>query len=205
MYVIPAPARARARVASSLELLQDLGQEVLEAEGDVAIAVVVVLLEDVRHALEGDAGLDEEVEAQLALVALVVGLEEQLDEAVREAVAEGDEGVGELVALDVAGAVRVEAVEEGAPAGEERPEAAELLEANGAGPVAIEHPDHHAYGVGVEGRPVAVDERRAEFPLGELAGACWFVPLHVSIRHGGAEGGGGDERTVLIDSPEQRQ
>lgn len=194
-------------MASSLELLQDLGQEVLEAKGDVAVAVVVVLLEDVRHALEGDAGLDEEVEAQLALVALVVGLEEQLDEAVREAVAEGDEGVGELVALNVAGAVRVEAVEEGAPAGEERPEAAELLETNGAGPVAIKHPDHHAYGVGVEGRPVAVDERRAEFLLGKLAGACWFVPLYVSIRHDGAGGGGGggDERTVLIDSPEQRQ
>ena len=98
-----------------LELLQDLHEEVLEAEGDVAVAVVVVLLEDVGHALEGDAGLDEEVEAHDALGALVVGVEEELDEAWGEAVAEGDEGVAELIEADVTAAVYVELVEQRAP------------------------------------------------------------------------------------------
>lgn len=167
----PLPSRS-----ISLELLQDLRQKVLEAEGNVPIPIVVVLLEDVRHALQRDAGLDEQVEAQLALVALVVGLEQQLDEAVRQTIAEGDEGVGELVALDVARVVRVEAVEQGAPAGEERPQPAELVEADGARAVAVEHPYHHAHRVRVEGRPVAVDKRRAELPLGELSRACAFCP-----------------------------
>lgn len=148
-----------------LELPQDLRQEVLKAQRDVAVAVVVVLLEDVRHPLEADAGLDEEVEAEDALVALVVGLEQQLDEALREAVAEGDEGVVELVELDVARAVGVEAVKQGPPRGQEGPEPAELVEADGPRPVAVEHPDHHAHRVRVKGRPVAVDQRRAELPL----------------------------------------
>lgn len=160
------------RGPSSLELPQDLGQEVLEAEGDVAVAVVVVLLEDVGHALEADAGLDEEVEAEDALVALVVGLEEQLDEALREAVAEGDEGVVELVEGDVAALVGVEAVEQGAPRGQEGPQPAELVEADRAAAVAVEHPDHHAHRVRVEGGPVPVDEGGRELALRQLAGAC---------------------------------
>lgn len=159
---------------SSLELLENLGQKVLEAEGDVPVAVVVVLLEHVRHALEGDAGLDEEVEAHNALVALVVGMEEQLDKLGAEAVAEGDEGVVELGEGDVAAAVGVEAVKQGAPRGQEGPEAAELLEADGAAAVGVEHADHHADRVRVEGGPVAVDEGGGELALREMASSYFF-------------------------------
>ena len=142
-----------------LQLLQDLGQEVLETEGDVAVTIIVVLLKDVGHALEADAGLHEEVKAHDALAALVVGRKEQLDEAVAEAVAEGDEGVAELVEADVAALVRVEAVEQRPPRGQKRPQPAELGEADRPAAVAVEHSDHHAHRVRVKGRPVAVDER----------------------------------------------
>lgn len=94
-----------------LHLLKNLAQEVLKAQRNVSIAVVVVLFEYVRHALERDAGLDKEVEAHDALVALVVGAEDELDKLRGEAVAEGDEGVCELGEGDVAGAVDIEAVE----------------------------------------------------------------------------------------------
>lgn len=150
----------------SLELLQDLAQEILKAQRNVPIAIIVILLEDVRHALQGDAALDEEIEAHDALLALVVGAEEQLDELGAEAVAEGDEGVAELGEGDVAAAVDVEAVEEGTPGGEERPEAAELVKADGAVAVRVEHADHHADGLGVEGGPVAVYEGGGELGLG---------------------------------------
>jgi hypothetical protein len=158
-------------VSFLLQLLQDLGQEILKAEGDVPVPVIVVLFEHIRHALEGDTSLDEQIKAHDALAALIVGAEDELHETGGETVAEGDEGVAELVEGDVSGAIGVEAVEEGAPGGEEGPEAAELGEADCAGAVRVEHADHHADGLGVEGGPVAVDEGGGEFALGELAGA----------------------------------
>lgn len=154
-----------------LQLLQNLAQEVLKTQRNISIPIIVIPLKHVRHALQRDARLDEEVKAHDALAALVVGAEEQLDELRAEAVAEGDEGVGELGQGDVAAAVDVEAVKEGAPRGEEGPEAAELLEANGAAAVRVEHADHHADGLDVEGGPVAVDEGRGELLFGEVAGA----------------------------------
>ena len=139
-------------------LLKDLAQEILKTKCDISIPVIVILLEHVRHPLQRNTRLHEQVETHDALVPLVVGPEEEFDEARGEAVAEGDEGVGELLKGDVAGAVDVEAVEEGAPGGEEGPEAAELLKGDGAGAVRVEHADHHPDGLRVEGRPVAVDE-----------------------------------------------
>lgn len=219
-HISPAPTQSfpdfpssQPQGPGSLELPQDLGQEVLEAEGDVAVAVVVVLLEDVGHALEADAGLHKKVEAEDALVALVVGLEEQLDEALRQAVAEGDEGVVELVELDVAALVGVEAVEQGAPRRQERPQPAELLEPDRPAAVAVEHPDHHAHRVRVEGGPVPVDEGRRELALRELAGAwCgWVVLLAFLSLFPGApprlspEPVMGVIRTILVNSSEERQ
>ena len=99
-------------------------QELLKAQRDIPIAILIVLLEHIRHALQDDAALHEQIEAHLALPALVVGRVEHVDKRGGEAVAEAHERVGEFVKGDVAGAVGVEAVEEGAPGGEEAPEAA---------------------------------------------------------------------------------
>lgn len=101
----------------SPQLLQDLAEEILKAQGNVSVPVIVVLFENVRHALEGDAGLDEQVEAHDTLLALIVSSEQELDELRAQAVAEGDEGVGELVEGDVSASVNIEAVKEGAPGG----------------------------------------------------------------------------------------
>lgn len=197
---------------NSLELLQDLRQEILETQRDIPIPIIVILLEHIRHSLQRNARLHKQVEAKLALAALVVRLEQQLDKAVRQPVAERNQRVGEFVALDVTGAVRVEAVEQRAPRRQERPQPTEFIEADRARAVAVEHADHHAHRVRVEGRPVAVHERRAEFSFRELAGAWIFCvegqssnsytpprrrvsPSRINSR----------ERTVLVHCSEQRQ
>ena len=96
----------------------------LQAQRNVAVAVVVVLLKHIRHALQTDARLHEQVEAHVVVAAAVVGAVQQLHELRGEAVPEGDEGVCEFAVRDAAGAVGVEAVEEVAPGGKEAPEAA---------------------------------------------------------------------------------
>lgn len=102
-------------------------QKLLKAQGDVPIAILIVLLKHIRHAFQDDAALHEQIEAHPPLPALVVGRVQHVDKGKGEAVAEGDERVGEFVKGDVAAAVGVEAVEEGAPGGEETPEAATTI------------------------------------------------------------------------------
>lgn len=150
---------------------QKLRHKVLKVDGDEAIAVVVVLFERVGHALECDAGLHEQVKGNDATVLAVVVFKQELNEAVGQAVLEGHQGVLELVHGDVAAAVRVEAVEDGAPAVQELPEADKLLEVEVAAAVGIKHAHHHVDGVGVELGAVAVDEVLGKLFLGDVADA----------------------------------
>jgi hypothetical protein len=62
-----------------LELLKDFCQEILKAQGDVAVAIVVILLENVRHTFQGDTALNKEIEAHDSLIPLIIGIEEQLN------------------------------------------------------------------------------------------------------------------------------
>lgn len=149
-----------------LHLLQNLTQEIFEAEGNKAISIVIILLEDIRHALERNTRLYKQVKAHDTFAALVVRTEEQVNKLRAESVAKGDEGVCELGQGNVAAAVDVETVEEGAPRGEEGPEAAEFVKANGAAAIRVEHTNHHADSLDVEGGPVAVDEGSGEFLFG---------------------------------------
>ena len=61
------------------ELFEDFCQKVLETQGDVAVAVIVVLFEDIGHALQRDTALNEQIKAHDTLISLVVSVEEQLD------------------------------------------------------------------------------------------------------------------------------
>jgi hypothetical protein len=61
------------------ELFENFRQKVLETQGDVAVAVIVVLFKDIGHALQRDTALNEQIEAHDTLVSLVVSVEEQLD------------------------------------------------------------------------------------------------------------------------------
>ena len=97
-------------------------QKLLKAQRDKPISIDIILLEDVRHTFQADARLHEEVETEHALVLEVVGVEELLNVGWGEAIAEGCEGGGEFGEGDCARVVDVEAVEEGAPGGEEGPE-----------------------------------------------------------------------------------
>jgi hypothetical protein len=72
--------------------------------------------------------LHEQIEAHCVSPAAVVGLVEECDELLGEAVAEGDERFVELGVGYAAAVVGVEAVEEAAPGGEEAPEAAVMCE-----------------------------------------------------------------------------
>lgn len=152
-------------------MTEDFGQEVLKAQSDIAIAVLIVFLEDICHPLEADAGLNEEVEAHNSLIPLVVGPEQDADETIAESVSEGDEGIAELVQADISRVVGVESIEQGAPRSQERPQATELVEADRAAAVTIKHANHHAHGLRIEGCPVSIDERRREFLLRELTRA----------------------------------
>lgn len=158
------------QIARSLQLAQNFRQEVLKTQRNVPIAIIIILLEHIRHALQADASLHKEIEAHDAVAALVVRAKEKLDKARAEPVAKRHQCVVELVQADVARLVHVEAIEQRPPGGQEGPEPAKLLKPDGTAAVAVEHADHHADGVRVKGSPVPVDERRGEFSFGELAG-----------------------------------
>jgi hypothetical protein len=112
----------------------------LQAQRNIPVPVLVVLLKDVRHPLQADARLHEQVETQRVAPAPVVRLVQQRDEALREPVPEGDERFVELGVGDCAAVVGVEAVEEAAPRGEEAPQAAVVVASdNSEGTGEIEH------------------------------------------------------------------
>jgi len=99
-------------------------QKLLKAQRHEPIPIIIIPLKHIRHPLQTDTALHEQIETHRALAALVVGAEQQRDEGGGERVAESDEGVAELLHGNGAAAVGVEAVEEGAPGGEEGPEVA---------------------------------------------------------------------------------
>jgi hypothetical protein len=95
-----------------------------QAQCDIAISVIIVFLEDVRHPLETNAGLDEEIEAHGALASPVVGSEQQLDKLGAKAVPKCLESFDKLVERNVPATIGIEAVEEVAPCCEKAPESA---------------------------------------------------------------------------------
>ncbi|KAI6875713.1 EF-hand [Hortaea werneckii] len=167
-------------------------QSHLQAQRNIPIPIDIVLLKHIRHALKRNARLDEEIETEHALpdplvpaptrLRLRERAEQQLHELRTKSVSEGYQGVFELAQTDTAAAVRVEAVEEGAPGGQEPPQSAELVEVDRPAAVRVEHPDHHFDRVRVEGGVVAVDEGAAELFLAELAG-----PVFVDLQEEGPE------------------
>ena len=148
----------------------------LQAQSYVAVPVGVEPLENVRHALETDAGLDKEIEAEPLFTAsaahiLCISVEEQLYKLRAEPVAESDQGITELGKVDVATAVQIEAVEEPSPGGQEAPQAAELVKVDGAGSVGIKHANHHTHSMRIKGSVVAIHKSATQGVLTELAGA----------------------------------
>lgn len=138
-------------------LPQNLRQEILKTQRDIPVPILIILLEHIRHPLQTNTSLHEQIKAHDAFPPLIISLEQNLDEPVAQAVPERHQRVGKLIQRNVTRAVRVEPVKQRAPGGQERPEPAKLLEPNRPAPVAVEHADHHAHRLRVERRPVAVD------------------------------------------------
>ncbi|KAI7360309.1 EF-hand [Hortaea werneckii] len=186
------PAFRVVEVSGESLLSWEKGEADLQAQRNIPIPIDIVLLKHIRHALKRNARLDEEIETEHALpdplvpaptrLRLRERAEQQLHELRTKSVSEGYQGVFELAQTDTAAAVRVEAVEEGAPGGQEPPQSAELVEVDRPAAVRVEHPDHHFDRVRVEGGVVAVDEGAAELFLAELAG-----PVFVDLQEEGPE------------------
>ncbi len=116
---VPSPQRASKNKIGGILTSQKL----LKTHCDIPIAIIIILLKDIRHPFQHDTALHEKIETHPVVSLLFVGAVEEGDEGGGEPIAEGDERVGVFFVGDVAGAVFVEAVEEGAPGGEEAPEA----------------------------------------------------------------------------------
>ncbi|KFZ19097.1 hypothetical protein V501_00837, partial [Pseudogymnoascus sp. VKM F-4519 (FW-2642)] len=157
-----------------LPLPQHLLQKLLKAQRHKPIPIIIIALKRIRHPLQRYTRLDKQIKAQTPLPPLIKRPEQESHEPLTQPIPKRHQRVPELIQADVAGAIGVEAVEEGAPGGEEGPEAAELAEFDGAAAGGVEHADHEGDGVGVEGGPVAVYEGGGELGFGEVAAGCFF-------------------------------
>ncbi|KFY77129.1 hypothetical protein V499_03426 [Pseudogymnoascus sp. VKM F-103] len=152
-----------------LPLPQHLLQKLLKAQRHKPIPIIIIALKRIRHPLKRNTRLNEQIKAQTPLPSLIKRPEQEPHKPLTQPIPKRHQRVPELIQADVARAIGVEAVEEGAPGREEGPEAAELAELDCAAAGGVEHADHEGDGVGVEGRPVAVYEGGGELGFGEVA------------------------------------
>lgn len=164
---------------ASINLERLTGQKLLEADGDVPIAIIIVALKHIRHALETNTRLHEEIEAHAIQMgalrrANVAGLalkrlEEDGDKRRAEPVPERDQRILKLAQIDAPAAVIVEAIKQLAPRSEVPPQRDELVEVDLPDAVAVEHADHHFDRPRVERRVVAIHEGGAQLGFGQDA------------------------------------
>lgn len=113
-----------------LHLLEDLAQEVLEAESDKSVPVFVVLLKDVRHPLQRNTRLDKQIKTHDAFAAFVVRAKEQVNKLRTESVPKRNQRICKLAQRNVAAAIHVKPVKECAPRRKKRPQPTEFVKPN---------------------------------------------------------------------------
>ena len=160
---------------TTLPLPQHLLEKLLKAQRHKPIPIIIIPLKRIRHPLQRNTRLHKQIKAQAPLPSLIKRPKQKTHKPLTKPIPKRHQRGAELVQADVARAIGVEAVEEGAPGGEEGPEAAELAELDGAAAGGVEHADHEGDGVGVEGGPVTVYEGGGELGLGEVAAACCLL------------------------------
>lgn len=144
----------------------------LQAQRDIPVPIRVVLFKHIRHPLQGNASLHEQIKRQHPLPLAVVASSARMSPRIRakqqlhklraQAISKRHQRILKLAQTNAATLVDVKAVKQPPPRGEEAPEAAKLVEVDGAGAVGVEHADHHLDRVRVEGGVVAVDEGTAQ-------------------------------------------
>ena len=88
-----------------------------QTQRNIPIPIRIILLKHIRHALQRNARLHEQVETQHPPSATIIRIKQQRDILLRQPIAERDQRVGELIVADGAGSVDVESVEELVPFG----------------------------------------------------------------------------------------
>jgi len=116
------------------------------------------------------ADLDEIVKRHTALPSLIKLPNRHIQHPITQVKPERQQRGLQLPAIDAPAPVSIELLETPLPVLDVAPERGELVEADGAGVVAIEQVDHQTHGFNVELFPIAVDERALEFFDGEVTG-----------------------------------
>lgn len=93
----------------------------LQAQRNIPIAILIVLLKHIRHSLQANTRLHEQIETQRILASTIIRAIQQRDELLTQAIPECDQRFVEFRVRYAAGMILVEAVEETAPCGEETP------------------------------------------------------------------------------------
>ena len=146
----------------SKPLLESLtSQKLLKAQRNVPIPIIVIPLEHIRHPLQTNTALNKQIEAHIPASTLLIRPIQYPHKHRAQAVPKRHQSIAVLVKADVAGAILVKAIEEIAPRRQKGPQAAELVEVDGARFVDVEHADHHLHRVRIEGCPISIDERGA--------------------------------------------
>lgn len=153
-------------------LPQKFRHKVLKVDRNVPVAIVVVLFKRIRHALQRDTRLHKQIKSNDSSVLAVVVFEQKLNKPIRQAVLERHKRVLELVHGNVAAAVRVEPIENGAPAVQKLPQTNKLLKVEVTAAVAVKHAHHHVHRVRVKLGAIAVHQILGQLLLRNVADAA---------------------------------
>jgi len=146
-------------------------QELLKTHRDIAIPINIILLEHIRHPLQRNAALHEQIKTHRLTPPLLICPVQYSHKCTTQPIPECHQRFRIFIKRYVSAPILIKTIKQAAPSGEEGPQAAELVEVDGACFVGVEHADHHLHGVRVEGGPVAVDQSGAQLFLCQMTGA----------------------------------
>ena len=125
-------------------------QELLKAQRNIPIPIIIIPLKHIRHPLQTNTALHKQIKAHIPASTLLVRPIQYPHKRRAQAIPKRHQRIAILVEADVAGAILVKAIEEVAPRRQKGPEAAEFVEVDGTRFVNVEHADHHLHRVRIK-------------------------------------------------------
>lgn len=139
---------------------------------------------DIYTYIQNDTALNEIIKQYRSAAKPIEFAQQQTDQIVGQPIAKCGQGGLQLVLIDVAGIVRIERPEAILPIGHVLPQSAEVLEADRAAVLLIEHADHQTHGFRIEGAPRAVRQSDLQLVRGDEAAvvlvdtnAMWVIHI----------------------------
>jgi hypothetical protein len=135
-HVAPSAILIRAnlrRLPCSIPESENFHEELFEAECHIAISVVIVFLEYIRHTFETDAGLHKQVKTHsltLNRTSVIKRVVEDPNKGLRKPVAKRSHRLGEFNQRDATTSVLIKFFEQCPPGGEKLPEVFKLFKGN---------------------------------------------------------------------------